>query len=144
MEVNKQSGNGREGSEMGLHDFLEAKKIGVHTRPVILGPITFLMLAKTNSDFNCFNLLPNLLLAYQQLFIKLQEIGVTDLQIDEPFLVTDLNSDVINAYLHAFVSNIISAALRLMSIGQTESQILLIKFKKEVELLTKKILKKRL
>ena len=25
MEVNKQSGNGREGSEMGLHDFLEAK-----------------------------------------------------------------------------------------------------------------------
>ena len=40
-------------------DFLEAKKIGVHTRPVILGPITFLMLAKTNSDFNCFNLYIN-------------------------------------------------------------------------------------
>ena len=50
--------------------------------------------------------------------------------------------DLINAYLHAFVSNIISAALRLMSIGQTESQILLIKFKKEVELLTKKIISK--
>lgn len=83
-------------------DFLEAKKIGIHTRPVILGPITFLMLAKTNSDFNRFDLLSNLLLAYQQLFIKLQEIGVTDLQIDEPFLVTDLNSDAINAYLNSY------------------------------------------
>ena len=52
--------------------------------------------------------------------------------------------DLINAYLHAFVSNIISAALRLMSIGQTESQILLIKFKKEVELLTKNIISKNI
>ena len=52
--------------------------------------------------------------------------------------------DLINAYLHAFVSNIISAALRLMSIGQTESQVLLIKFKKKVELLTKKIISKNI
>ena len=50
--------------------------------------------------------------------------------------------DLISAYLHAFVSNIISSALRLMSIGQTESQILLLKFKKEVELLTNKIILK--
>ena len=48
--------------------------------------------------------------------------------------------DLVNAYFHAFISNLISAALRLMSIGQTESQILIIKFKKEVELLTNKIL----
>ena len=46
--------------------------------------------------------------------------------------------------MHAFVSNIISAALRLMSIGQTESQILLMKFKKEVEMLTKKIISKNI
>jgi len=52
--------------------------------------------------------------------------------------------DLINAYLHAFVSNIISAALRLMSIGQTESQILLMKFKKEVEMLTKIIISKKI
>jgi len=48
--------------------------------------------------------------------------------------------DLVNAYFHAFISNLISAALRLMSIGQTESQILILKFKKEVELLTNKIL----
>ena len=36
--------------------------------------------------------------------------------------------DLVNAYFHAFISNLISAALRLMSIGQTESQILIIKF----------------
>lgn len=49
-------------------------------------------------------------------------------------------SDLINAYFHAFISNLISAALRLMSLGQTEAQILILKFKKEVELLTYKTL----
>ena len=47
--------------------------------------------------------------------------------------------DLIHAYLHAFISNILSAALRLISIGQTESQILLIKLKKEVSMLINKI-----
>ncbi|MFP6778946.1 MAG: urease accessory UreF family protein [Alphaproteobacteria bacterium] len=48
--------------------------------------------------------------------------------------------DLLNSYFHAFISNLVSAALRLMSIGQTDSQILILKFKKEVELLTNKIL----
>lgn len=82
--------------------FLEAKKLNIETRPVILGPISFLLLGKAIDGSNRLDLLDNLLTAYQELFVKLQEIGVKDLQIDEPFLVTDLSKEAIEAYLKAY------------------------------------------
>ena len=83
-------------------DFLEAKQIGIKTRPIIIGPVSFLLLGKSIDDSNKLNLLPKLLPVYADLFLKLQEIGVSDLQIDEPFLATDLSKDAINAYLQAY------------------------------------------
>ncbi len=83
-------------------EFLEAKKAGFKTRPVIIGPVSFLLLAKTIDDSNKLDLLPNLLQAYEELFAKLNEIGVQDLQIDEPFLVTNLEKDAINSYIKAY------------------------------------------
>ncbi|MFM7620601.1 MAG: 5-methyltetrahydropteroyltriglutamate--homocysteine S-methyltransferase [Alphaproteobacteria bacterium] len=82
--------------------FLEAKKLNIETRPVILGPVSFLLLGKAIDGSNRFDLLDNLLLAYQELFVKLQEIGVKDLQIDEPFLVNDLSKETIQAYLKSY------------------------------------------
>lgn len=83
-------------------DFLEAKQIGVHTRPVIIGPVSFLLLGKSIDNSNKLNLLPKLLPVYASLFAKLQEIGVCDVQIDEPFLATNIDKDQINAYLQAY------------------------------------------
>ena len=83
-------------------DFLEAKQIGINTRPVIIGPVSFLLLGKSLDSSNQLDLLPKLLPIYSELFDKLQQIGVTDIQIDEPFLVTDLNKDAINCYLQAY------------------------------------------
>ena len=83
-------------------EFLEAKKLNIETRPVILGPITFLLLGKAIDGSNKLDLLDNLLKAYEQLFLKLQEIGVKDLQIDEPFLATDISKQEIQAYLKAY------------------------------------------
>ncbi len=83
-------------------EFLEAKNLNIETRPVILGPITFLMIGKAIDGSNRLDLLDNLLKAYEQVFLKLQEIGVKDLQIDEPFLVTDLSKQEIQAYLKAY------------------------------------------
>jgi len=83
-------------------DFLEAKQIGVQTRPVIIGPVSFLLLGKSIDNSNKLNLLPKLLPVYADLLAKLQEIGVCDVQIDEPFLVTDISKDAINAYLQAY------------------------------------------
>ena len=83
-------------------EYLEAKKAGFETRPVIIGPVSFLLLAKTIDNSEKLDLLPNLLEAYKELFAKLQEIGVKDLQIDEPFLATDLSKASIQAYEEAF------------------------------------------
>ncbi len=83
-------------------EFLEAKKAGIETRPVILGPVTFLLLGKAIDGSNKLELLDNLLSAYQELFKKLQEIGVKDVQIDEPFLVTDLSKEAVQAYIKAY------------------------------------------
>lgn len=83
-------------------DFLEAKQIGVQTRPAIIGPVSFLLLGKSIDNSNKLNLLPKLLPVYADLLAKLQEIGVCDLQIDEPFLATDISKDAINAYLQAY------------------------------------------
>jgi len=85
-----------------FNDFSEAKALGIETRPVVLGPVSFLLLGKSIDGSNKLDLLDNLLVAYKELFKKLQEIGVKDVQIDEPFLVTDLSVEAVNAYSKAF------------------------------------------
>jgi 5-methyltetrahydropteroyltriglutamate--homocysteine methyltransferase len=85
-----------------FNDYLEAKSLGIETRPTIIGPVSFLLLGKTTEDFNKLDLLENLLAAYQEVFVKLQEIGVKEVQIDEPFLVTDLSADAIKSYISAY------------------------------------------
>lgn len=84
-------------------EYLEAKKLGIETRPVVLGPVSFLLLGKSVDGSNKLDLLENLLVAYKELFKKLQEIGVKDVQIDEPFLVTDLSAEAIQAYLKSYL-----------------------------------------
>ena len=83
-------------------EYLEAKNLGIETRPVILGPVSFLLLGKSVDGSNKLDLLDNLLSAYKELFKKLQEIGVKDVQIDEPFLVTDLSAEAIQAYQKSY------------------------------------------
>lgn len=83
-------------------EYLEAKSLGIETRPVVIGPVSFLLLGKEVDGSNKLELLDNLLVAYKELFTKLQEIGVKDLQIDEPFLVTDLSLSATKAYEKAY------------------------------------------
>ena len=83
-------------------DYLEAKKIGIETRPNIIGPVSFLLLGKTIDGSNKLDLLNNLLPAYKEVFAKLQEIGVKDVQIEEPHLITDLSIDEKAAYSAAY------------------------------------------
>ncbi len=83
-------------------EFVEAKNHGIITRPVIIGPVSFLLLGKTLTEFNRFELLDNLLNSYFDLFDKLAKIGVVDVQIDEPFLVTDLSKEAIEAFKYSY------------------------------------------
>lgn len=86
-----------------LDEFLEAKALGIHTRPVLLGPITFLKLGKSSdAGYDPLALLPRLLPVYEELFRKLKEAGADWVQIDEPALVTDLIPNEQDAYRLAY------------------------------------------
>jgi 5-methyltetrahydropteroyltriglutamate--homocysteine methyltransferase len=75
-------------------DFNEAKEAGIKTRPVIVGPVTFLTLGKADRDqtVDPIDLLDNLLPIYEELLTKLKAAGADTVQIDEPVLVFDLPS----------------------------------------------------
>ncbi len=74
-----------------VDEFLEAKALGVHTRPVLLGPVTFLKLAKTKDEgFAPLSLLSALVPVYVEILAQLQKAGADWVQIDEPCLALDL------------------------------------------------------
>ena len=87
-----------------LAEYLEARALGIETRPVLIGPVTFLWLAKTVDGSDRFALLERLLPVYAQLLQKLQAAGAQWVQIDEPALVLDLSPAVQDAYRRAYAA----------------------------------------
>jgi 5-methyltetrahydropteroyltriglutamate--homocysteine methyltransferase len=84
-----------------VSDFLEAKSLGYKTRPVIIGPVSYLLLgkAKTTTVQNIFS---HLLKCYTDLFLDIAQNGCSEIQIDEPFLCTELSEEVKLWYKTAF------------------------------------------
>ncbi|MBA3040908.1 MAG: 5-methyltetrahydropteroyltriglutamate--homocysteine S-methyltransferase [Rhizobiaceae bacterium] len=85
-----------------LDSFLEAKKLGIHTRPVILGPVTFLKLGKARDGSDPLDLLDRLLPVYRQILTELLEAGADWAQIDEPCLALDLTDKERDCVARAF------------------------------------------
>ncbi|KAH6682408.1 5-methyltetrahydropteroyltriglutamate-homocysteine S-methyltransferase [Plectosphaerella plurivora] len=73
-------------------EFNEAKEAGIVTRPVLLGPVSFLHLGKPDRDQSVdpISLLDELLPVYVELLKQLKAAGAESVQIDEPILVFDL------------------------------------------------------
>lgn len=76
----------------------ELQALGYQPKPVLLGPLTWLWLAKTTSDFNKLDVLESLLSVYSNILQRLAYQGVEWVQIDEPILVLDLPNDWRNAF----------------------------------------------
>jgi 5-methyltetrahydropteroyltriglutamate--homocysteine methyltransferase len=81
-----------------LEQLAEARALGVKAKPVLIGPVTYLALGKAKDNSNRLDLLPRLLPVYAQLLELLAKEGVEWVQVDEPILVTELDSD----WQHAF------------------------------------------
>ncbi|HXE11397.1 MAG TPA: 5-methyltetrahydropteroyltriglutamate--homocysteine S-methyltransferase [Bryobacteraceae bacterium] len=60
-------------------------------KPVIIGPLTYLALGKSQGGIDKLRFLPQLTGAYSQLLEQLQAEAVEWVQIDEPILVTELS-----------------------------------------------------
>ncbi|AAO29157.1 5-methyltetrahydropteroyltriglutamate--homocysteine S-methyltransferase [Xylella fastidiosa subsp. fastidiosa] len=85
-----------------IAEFEEALALGITTRPVLLGPVSFLLLSKTVDGSNRLDLLERLLPVYTQLLRQLQESGAEWVQIDEPTLVLDLDAQTQQAFRKAY------------------------------------------
>ena len=86
-----------------IDEFLEAKSLGYHTRPVLLGPVSYLLLGKSrNAGLDPLSLLPGLLLVYEEVLRRLGAAGADWVQIDEPGLVLDLDHRAQSAFGAAY------------------------------------------
>ncbi|WP_443749037.1 5-methyltetrahydropteroyltriglutamate--homocysteine S-methyltransferase [Asticcacaulis solisilvae] len=73
-----------------LDEFLEAKRQGYHTRPVLVGPVTFLKLGKsTDEGFDPLSLIDRLAPVYVDILTRLRDAGADWVQVDEPVLALD-------------------------------------------------------
>ncbi|WP_409149979.1 5-methyltetrahydropteroyltriglutamate--homocysteine S-methyltransferase [Sphingobacterium sp. BS-2] len=79
-------------SEKFLSEYNEAKQSGIETKPVLIGPITYLLLGKEKeAGFNRIDLIDRLLPVYEEILAKLADAGAKYVQIDEPFLALDID-----------------------------------------------------
>jgi 5-methyltetrahydropteroyltriglutamate--homocysteine methyltransferase len=86
-----------------LAESREARDLGITTRPVLVGPVTFLLLSKSTVDgFEPLSLLDALLPAYAQVLAELADAGAEWVQLDEPALVQDQPDGVLAAVEHAY------------------------------------------
>ncbi len=85
-----------------LEQLAEAKAQGVKAKPVIIGPVTYLALGKAKDESDKLALLDRLLPVYVELLAKLAAAGVEWVQIDEPILVTELESGWDAAFTKAY------------------------------------------
>ncbi|MXN92261.1 5-methyltetrahydropteroyltriglutamate--homocysteine S-methyltransferase [Flavobacterium sp. Sd200] len=78
-----------------VDEFKEAKEAGFITKPVLISPVSYLLLGKEKEDgFNRIELLENLLPVYIEIIEQLVAQGTEWIQFDEPFLSLDVAEDV--------------------------------------------------
>jgi len=81
-----------------LAEVTEALALGVPARPVVLGPLTFLLLSKpVDGHGSLLDRVADLVPLYTELLAQLADTGAEWVQIDEPALVRDLDTPVLDA-----------------------------------------------
>ena len=80
----------------------EAKALGHAPKAVLVGPLTWLWLAKAQNDLDKLDLLDALVPVYGQILARLAGQGVTWAQLDEPILALDLPPEWRRAFERAY------------------------------------------
>ncbi|MBQ6018180.1 MAG: 5-methyltetrahydropteroyltriglutamate--homocysteine S-methyltransferase [Clostridiales bacterium] len=81
-----------------VEEFIEAKEFGVDTKVTLVGPFTFLKLAKFTGSKKISDVYAVLTAEYIKLVSLLASVGAKTIEFDEPYLVRDLNSDDIDLF----------------------------------------------
>lgn len=84
-------------------EFQEARALGIDAKPVLVGPVSCLLLGKQKgAQFDRLDLLDRLLPAYLEMLRELERLGARYVQLDEPFLALDLPGGAAGAYEAAY------------------------------------------
>jgi 5-methyltetrahydropteroyltriglutamate--homocysteine methyltransferase len=91
-----------------LDELAEAAALGIAARPALIGPVTFLLLAKpadtdeTPAGFDPLSLLDDLLDVYAELLGRLAAAGAAWVQLDEPAFAADRSETELAALARAY------------------------------------------
>ena len=95
-----------------VEEYLEAKALGVETRPVLVGPVSFVLLGKaTDAKVSLPQVLEKILPLYKEVLARLKDAGAEWVQMDEPCLVLDLDAQAQQMYRTAYAQLATDAAL---------------------------------
>ncbi|MFV8370902.1 5-methyltetrahydropteroyltriglutamate--homocysteine S-methyltransferase [Flavobacterium sp. LB2P74] len=90
-------------SEKIIDEFKEANALGIVTKPVLIGPVTYLLLGKEKDEgFHRIDLVDKLLPVYFEILQKLENENMEWIQFDEPFLALDLTDKERNAITYVY------------------------------------------
>ncbi|XP_020268465.1 5-methyltetrahydropteroyltriglutamate--homocysteine methyltransferase 2-like isoform X2 [Asparagus officinalis] len=93
-------------SHKAVSEYKEAKALGVDTVPVLIGPVSYLLLSKpekgAEKSFSTISLLDKVLPVYKEVIAELKAAGASWIQFDEPTLVLDLESEKLQAFTKAY------------------------------------------
>jgi 5-methyltetrahydropteroyltriglutamate--homocysteine methyltransferase len=87
-------------------EYLEARELGIQTKPVLIGPVTYLLLAKPEegapADFDPLALLEPLVEVFAQVVGRLGELGADWVELHEPAFVQDRSEQERDALRRAY------------------------------------------
>ncbi|XP_075509562.1 5-methyltetrahydropteroyltriglutamate--homocysteine methyltransferase-like [Primulina tabacum] len=93
-------------SHKAVNEYKEAKGLGIDTVPVLIGPVTYLLLSKpakgVEKTFHILSLLDKILPIYKEVIAELKAAGASWVQFDEPTLVLDLEAHQLEAFTKAY------------------------------------------
>ncbi|VFQ64224.1 unnamed protein product [Cuscuta campestris] len=93
-------------SHKAVTEYKEAKALGIDTIPVLVGPVSYLLLSKpakgVEKSFQLLSLLDKIIPIYKEVISDLKEAGASWIQFDEPQLVLDLESHQLEAFSRAY------------------------------------------
>ncbi|KOM53378.1 hypothetical protein LR48_Vigan09g203700 [Vigna angularis] len=93
-------------SHKAVVEYKEAKVLGINTVPVLVGPVSYLLLSKpakgVDKSFSLLSLIDKILPVYREVVVELKAAGATWVQFDEPTLVKDLDAHQLQAFTHAY------------------------------------------
>jgi 5-methyltetrahydropteroyltriglutamate--homocysteine methyltransferase len=86
-----------------INEFVESKKLGITTKPVLIGPVSYLLLGKEKEEgFHRIDLVEKLLPVYFEILSALETEGAEWIQLDEPFLALNLTDKERNAITYVY------------------------------------------